>query len=177
MSGPTGGARTFREMQEFAKFGGAAQRYIRRSLDVAFDRRAALDHWSQEPITARAIEKQRHAYAGLADVRATIPVALSLPVSDFVGRLILISCFDLAQGQLPHFTAYRFLYERLLGAAIRPWLPAAFCGASSLPHIHPSQRSVLLRSISEAATTAPGWSAQEPLFFPAWLMEPEISAF
>jgi hypothetical protein len=64
------------------------------------------------------------------------------------------------------FSAYRFLYERLLGAHARPWLPAAFCAAAALPQIRPARRKMLLQSLSEAAATAPGWSDREPCFYP-----------
>ena len=65
--------------------------------------------------------------------------------------------------------AFRFLYERLLGAEVRPWLPGAFCGAAALPHIRPERRKELLQSISEAAATAPGWSMRAPRFFPEFV--------
>ena len=39
------------------------------------------------------------------------------------GRWMTLSAFDLGEGKLSCFAAYRFLYERLLGPAVRPWLP------------------------------------------------------
>ena len=69
--------------------------------------------------------------------------------------LITLSAFDLGQDRLPNFAAFRFLYERLVGAAARPWLPSAFCAAAALPHLHPDRRRTLLQSISESAATAP----------------------
>jgi hypothetical protein len=83
--------------------------------------------------------------------------------------LATMSAFDLGQNRLDSFSAYRFLYERLIGAAVRPWLPGAFCAAASLPHLHPEKRRKLLQSISEAAATAPGWSNREPVFYPEWV--------
>ena len=41
--------------------------------------------------------------------------------------------------------------------------------AAALPHLHPDLRRRLLQSISEAAATAPGWSAREPSFYPEWV--------
>ena len=38
------GSRTLTEMKEFAGLSARAQRYIRRALDIAFDRRDALAH-------------------------------------------------------------------------------------------------------------------------------------
>ena len=86
-----------------------------------------------------------------------------------MGPLLRVTAFDLAQGRLDGFSAYRFLYERLLGPEVRQWLPAAFCGAAALPHIRPERRKGLLQSISEAAATAPGWSLRAPRFYPEFV--------
>ena len=83
-----------------------------------------------------------------------------------MGTLLRISAQDLAMERLDSFSAYRFLYERLLGAGVRPFLPAAFCGAAALPTIRPARRRLLLQSLSEAAATAPAWSKREPAFYP-----------
>ena len=53
-------------------------------------------------------------------------------IEPFLGMLVTLSAFDLGQDRLPNFAAFRFLYERLLGAGVRPWLPAAFCAAAAL---------------------------------------------
>jgi hypothetical protein len=90
-------------------------------------------------------------------------------IEPFIGTLITLAAFDLGQDRLPNFAAFRFLYERLVGASSRPWLPAAFCAAAALPHLHPDRRRILLQSISESAATAPGWSSREPAFGPEWV--------
>jgi hypothetical protein len=171
-----GGARSLSEMKEFAALPAKAQRYICRALDVALDREESLHHFARNPAEARAIEKHRRAYLGLAKVRRAMPDDLEPGGSPFLGALVELSSFDLGQGQISSFTAYRFLYERLLGSAIRPWLPGAFCGAASLPNIAPSQRGVLLKSISEAAVTSTAWSDREPVFFPDWIHGDEFPA-
>src|SRR5690606_34351763 len=107
------------------------------------------------------------AYRELRSLRDIIPDEGSLDgVQDFMGILLRITAQDLVQEKLASFSAYRFLYERLLGARARPWLPAAFCGAAALPQIHPGRRKMLLQSLSEAAATASGWSEREPCFYP-----------
>ena len=90
-------------------------------------------------------------------------------IEAFMGKLLRIAAFDLAQDRLTCFSSFRFLYERLLGADVRPFLPSAFCAAAALPQIRPDRRKHLLQSISEAAATAPGWSAREPSFYPEWV--------
>lgn len=173
---PIPGAMTLAEMKEFASFGSATQRYIRRSLDVGLERTDAIETWSRDVIEAASIKAQDALYKRLADIRKAIPADCAVDsIEPFMTPLISLSAFDLGQGRLNNFPAYRFLYERLLGPESRPWLPGAFCAAASLPHLHPKTRKGLLQSISEAAATAPGWSTREPSFFPEWVDKVDIS--
>jgi len=161
---------TINELREFASFTACEQRYIRRSLDIGLGRQDAFKLWARDATEVASIRSQYVAYQDLKSLRATMPDEHRLDgVEDFVGKLVRISAFDLAQERLSSFSAYRFLYERLLGASVRPWLPAAFCGAGALPQIRPDRRKLLLQSISEAAATAPGWSTREPCFYPEWV--------
>nr|MBA3896789.1 hypothetical protein [Sphingomonadaceae bacterium] len=164
-------------MKEFAGFGAATQRYIRRSLDVGLARGDALDTWSRDPVEAASIRAQARVYERLDALRATVPDDSGLDcVEPFMAPLVTMSAFDLGQDRLSGFGAYRFLYERLIGASARPWLPGAFCAAASLPHLHPDRRRALLQSISEAAATAPGWSNREPVFYPEWVDKIDVTA-
>ena len=114
-----------------------------------------------------AIRVQAKVYQRIDEIRAHIPDDSGLDALEhFMAPLIAVSAFDLGQDRLPGFVSYRFLYERLLGARARPWLPAAFCAAAALPQIRPARRKMLLQSLSEAAATAPGWSDREPCFYP-----------
>jgi len=173
------GAAALAEMMEFAGFDKRTQRYIRRSLDVGLARRDATRRWARDPRETAAIRSQYRAYERLDLIRQE----LREDPADFVDErimspLIAVTALDLASGRLPTFTAYRFLYERLFGANVRPWLPSAFCAAAALPHLHPDARRELLRSVSEATATAAGWSSQGPCFFPEWVekVEPAIAA-
>lgn len=161
---------TLAEMKEFASFPAATQRYIRRSLDVGLEREDALARWSRDVIEAASIRAQTKIYSRIDHVRETVPDDSGLDaVEPFFAPLVTMSAFDLEQDRLGSFSAYRFLYERLIGAHVRPWLPGAFCAAAALPHLHPEKRRILLQSISEAAATAPGWSNREPVFYPEWV--------
>ncbi len=168
--GPASGSIAIAEMKEFASFSSGTQRYIRRSLDIGLEREDALALWSRDMIEATNIKVQARVYDKLDTIRSNIPDDSAIDAMEpFMAPLVSVSAFDLGQSRLNSFSAYRFLYERLLGAAVRPWLPGAFCAAASLPHLHPNQRKILLQSISESAATAPGWSAREPSFYPAWV--------
>lgn len=174
---PAAGAMALAEMKEFAGFAAGTQRYVRRSLDVGLDREDAMERWSRDVVEAASIRAQSRLYDRLPDIRAMVPDDSGLEsVEHFLGPLVTVSAFDLGQGRLTSFSAYRFLYERLIGAEVRPWLPGAFCAAAALPHLHPDLRRRLLQSISEAAATASGWSNRQPTFFPHWVEKVDSAA-
>lgn len=163
---------TIAEMREFAGFTAAEQRYIRRSLDIGLARRDAFTLWGRSPAECMAIRGQYVAYQELKALRGALPDETSLEgIEAFCGKLTRLAAFDLAQGRIESFGAFRFLYERLLGAGVRPWLPSAFCAASALPQIEPDRRKALLQTLSEAAATAAGWSTREPGFYPEYIEE------
>ena len=173
---PADGAITLAELREFASFPSATQRYIRRSLDIGLHRRDAMKLWSRDMVEEASIRAQARIYGRLDEIKAHVPDDSGLDqVEPFMAPLVTVSAFDLGQDRLPSFPAYRFLYERLLGAGARPWLPGAFCAAASLPHLHPEKRRLLLQSISEAAATAVGWSNREPTFYPEWVEKVDLS--
>ena len=158
------------EMREFASFTPAEQRYIRRSLDIGLGRCDAFLVWGRDAFENAAIRSQYVTYQELKALRQAIPSETGFEmIEGFVGKLTRVAAFDLAQERLCSFSAFRFLYERLLGAEARPWLPSAFCAAAALPQIRPDRRKVLLQSLSEAAATAPGWSDRAPSFYPEYI--------
>nr|WP_028965044.1 hypothetical protein [Sphingomonas phyllosphaerae] len=171
------GAMTLAEMKEFATFPAATQRYIRRSLDVGLDRDDALARWSRDIVEAASIRAQAQHYRRLDGIRALVPDDSGLDAAEQVlAPLITLAAFDLGQGRITSFSAFRFLFERLVGAKVRPWLPSAFCSAAAMPHLHPELRRQLLQSISEAAATASGWSSRQPAFFPHWVEKVDTAA-
>ncbi len=175
--GTAPGTMALAELKEFASFSAATQRYIRRSLDIAFDRKDAVALWSRDASEAASMNAQHIIYERLDEIRALIPDSSSIEEAEsFVASLMTVSAFDLGQCRIESFAGYRFLYERLIGPEARPWLPATFCGAASLPHLPPERRKMLLQSISEAAATAPGWSKRAPTFFPEWVEKVDMGS-
>ena len=163
---------TIAEMREFASFTAAEQRYIRRSLDIGLSRCDAFRIWGRTQGETAAIRSQYVAYQELKSLRGSIPAESGFDqIENFIGKITRVAAFDLAQERIECFSAFRFLYERLLGAEARPWLPSAFCAAAALPQIRPERRKMLLQSLSEAAATAPGWSDRAPSFFPEFIEE------
>lgn len=161
---------TISELREFAGFTPCEQRYIKRSLDIGLGRQDAFKLWARSDAEVDSIRRQYVAYQDLKPMRAMLREDQGYDIpGEFFARLVRMTALDLGHGRLGGFSAYRFLYERLLGAWSRPWLPGAFCGAAALPQIAPERRKLLLHSISEAAATAPGWSDREPSFYPEWI--------
>ena len=163
---------TIAELREFAGFTAAEQRYIRRSLDIGLGRCDAFRVWGRDRGENAAIRSQYVAYRELAALRQSLPVESGFDsIEGFLGKLTRVAAFDLAQERIECFSAFRFLYERLVSAAARPWLPSAFCAAAALPQIRPERRKMLLQSLSEAAATAPRWSDRAPSFYPEYIEE------
>ena len=164
------------EMREFAGFAPCEQRYIKRSLDIGLSRCDAFKLWGRTEVENTAIRRQYVAYQDLTVLRDLIPQEGTIgEIERFIGKLMRMATFDLSQERIASFSAFRFLYERLLGAEARPYLPAAFCAAAALPTIRPQQRKVLLQSLSEAAATAPGWSERKPSFYPEYVEDVEAA--
>jgi hypothetical protein len=159
------------ELKEFASFTAAEQRYIRRSLEVALAQADAVGHWARGLDEAARIGLQARTYQLLDEIRALIPAAALEPdgAPSLLPLLIRISSFDLLQGKLTSFAAYKFLYERLLGAEVRPWLLSSFCAAATLPSIHPELRAEFIQSLALRDVSAAGWTSREPVFFPEWI--------
>lgn len=164
------------ETMEFASFTQGEQWYITRSIDVALSLTDSgmnpVNTWGRTSTEKTSIQAQIVLYTELQTLRVTIPESDNLQqLATFIGPLIKISAYDLGQDSLDTFGAYRFLYERLLSARVRRWLPSSFCVAAALPKIQPKRREVLLQSLSHDAATASGWSPREPVFFPSWVDE------
>ena len=173
------GTTVLMEIMEFASFSEGTARYIRRSLDIGLGRRDAVSWWSRNEAESIVIQAQRHAYRRLGEIRRLITEQAPVQgTPTFMAALIEISAFDLCHGWLTGFSSYRFLYERLLGAAVRPWLPTAFSAAASLPQIEPEDRIALRRSLGEEAIACTSWSRREALFVPEWVdkVQPPIDA-
>ncbi len=168
--------RLLAEMSEFATFTAAEQRFVRRSLDVGLTRHDAIERWARNSEEVATIGAQAGRYKMLDLVRACVPHDLEIDaVESCVGLLVTLAASDLSEGKIGSFAAFRFLYERLVGPAVRPWLPSAFCAAAALPNLHPDQRKLLLQSIKGYEAAAPGWSSLEPLFYPEWIEKvPEV---
>ncbi len=135
-SQPASGAMLISEMKEFASFPKATQRYIRRSLDVAYGRRDAIECWARDEGEAASIRAQARLYKQLDHLRLQVPDDSGLDmIEPFIGMLITLSAFDLGQDRLPNFAAYRFLYERLIGAAVAAVAAGGFLrrGGASAP--------------------------------------------
>jgi hypothetical protein len=158
------------EIKQFASFSAAEQRFIRRSLDVGLNRLDAVECWARSAGEASQIEAQARRYRMLELIRPCLSDDEDPEAAEcFLAPLITLSAGDLGEGKLIEFEAYRFLYERLLGPEVRPWLVSAFCASAALPGLNPELRKELLQSIPVSDAVAAGWSIRSPLFYPEWV--------
>ncbi len=170
-------SQTIAEMREFAGFSAEEQFFIERSLEIGRSPLApccappGLDGAAGQRLPTCS-QIQRSGYDELRALGRDCTPDQPLPaIEAFVAALIRVTSLDLARGMIASFAAYRFLYERLLGARVRPFLPASFCAAAALPRIDPATRTQLIESVGQAVLATPGWSMREPLFFPCRLAE------
>jgi hypothetical protein len=162
---PSAGVQLLRELQEYAAFSAPTQAYIRRALDVWSGRPLPLSAGADTAEESASLAARLVFYGRLDEIAASIPPDDDLAsVNRLMAWLVPITAFDIAHTALDSFAAYRFLYERLLGAAVRPWLLGAFCTAAALPQLHPRHRLQLLRSINEGGVAA--WAIRKPVFYP-----------
>ena len=121
-SQPASGAMLISEMKEFAGFPKATQRYIRRSLDVAYGRRDPIECWARDEGEAASIRAQARLYKQLDHLRLQVPDDSGLDmIEPFIGMLITISAFDLGQDRLPQFRRLPLplrAADRRFGAAV-----------------------------------------------------------
>ena len=71
------GVMTLAEMKEFASFGAATQRYIRRALDIGLDRDDAMGRWSRDVVEAANIRAQARHYQALPALRRAVAAITS----------------------------------------------------------------------------------------------------
>ena len=90
-SQPASGAMLISEMKEFAGFPKATQRYIRRSLDVAYGRRDPIECWARDEGEAASIRAQARLYKQLDHLRLQVPDDSGLDmIEPFIGMLITL---------------------------------------------------------------------------------------
>ena len=172
----TTGAQALGELQEFAGFPAETQRLIRLALQARFGCPETLLEGAVSVEEACSLRARIAFYAKLEAIKEAIPVDDDISsVTTLLCWLVPLTVFDIAHRDLNSFSAYRFLYERLLGAAVRPWLLGAFCTAAAHPQLHPEHRRQLLQSINAGNCGAQGWSIREAVFHPQTIDADEAS--
>jgi hypothetical protein len=167
------------EMKEFGTFHKKTQRYIRQSLDVAYKRGDPVATWGRTEEERHNIRMQIHNYALLLNrikIRLDRASGVSIGhIEHVIGPLIGVATYDLSNGCLNGFGPFRFLYERLFGAEVRPWLPSVYMAAAGMPLLHANDRKNLLHAISERAACGDAWSSRDPMFIPEWVEKVDMS--
>ena len=84
------------ELQEFASFDFETQRYVCRSLEVAFSDGDVVDRWARSDEEAAVIRAQRYVYRVLSPIRDSVSREGTLAVADeLLVSLIGVTSFDL----------------------------------------------------------------------------------
>jgi hypothetical protein len=172
--------RNIKEMREFATFSPKAQRYIKRALDVANYNKDTYKRWCRDEEEELSIEIHFSVYKMIDTVIDLIPDNTDTQfevTTDFFGNLTCVAIFDISQYGIDSFDSFRFLYERLFGSKVHPYLPAVFVAAATLPVHIVDKRIYLLQSLPIEVVQTTRWSETEPLFFPTWILDKSVEDF
>lgn len=165
----TDGSGIIDEMRLFAAFSTDTRRYIVRALDFGLPRGEPMKRWAGSffdigPLLARA-----DLYAAIPDVRRLLTGGLALERSA-PAFIVIQRCadFDLSWNEMADFASFGFLYERLFGPGVRPWLTSVFTAAATSPNIVQEAGSAMLRTVT--MFDGPEWNSGEPAprFMPEW---------
>jgi hypothetical protein len=85
--------------------------------------------------------------------------------NDF-GLLHRYAMFDVKYDEMSDFKAFVFLYERLLGPAVRPWLLSIYLAAAGSPLITEEGREQRLSRLTAYDVAHDFVSSPEPEYFP-----------
>ena len=169
------GSRLIEQLREFTSFTRQSQRFICCSLDTAFAPDISPTHWARNAAEADAIAAQKQVYKALPSIRASIPRDCApVDAEAFLYPLMEMTAFDISCAKIASFAQYRFLYERLVGARVRPWLATPFLAAVSLPYIPGGVRHALIATAGDAL--ADEWPQEEPAYWPLWLSDDQAMA-
>jgi hypothetical protein len=154
------------ERAEFAGFGPATQGCIVRALDFGLPRGNPLADWCGDGWDLPLLMARMEIYLVIPELREQL-LDSGIPDERF-GRWPLIrrcARFDLAQAEMADLAAFRFLYERLFGPPLRPWITNLFVHAITEPGFTPEDRQSALATVTPF-DLAP-WEDDEPCtFFP-----------
>ncbi len=166
------------EMQEFAGLEPYEQRFIKQSLYMASVARhpeaASIEDvvgvWARGEDEEYLIRRQWDTYCQLPKVDRLTPSIFGYQYPpEAVAIILTMISVDLKAERISCFAAYHFLYERLLGPHIRPWLLCMFLWQATQPHLTAQHRESLFDSTPLMEVTATQWDNTASRFFPFWV--------
>jgi hypothetical protein len=119
-----------------------------RAVGLTVDR-SWLDVVGSQPLSAVLLSGDAKL---IAEARTRIPQSNAYwELGPFFECAIPAAAFDLGNGPFDTFEEFEFLYDRLLGAIAKPWLPPLFLAAASMPGLIPEARIRLISSFEPSA--------------------------
>lgn len=157
------------EMRPFAAFPAATRRYIVRSLDFGLPRGDPMVRWVGSFFDQGVLMAREECYAHVPRLRQALASGMTLE-RWMPEHAALQRCadFDLQWEEMGDFTAFAFLYERLFGMGVRPWLTSLFASAATAPTVEWSAGCAALASLTmfDGPEYRQGESAAR--FLPEW---------
>jgi hypothetical protein len=140
------------ERDEFRRLGRAAQIYIVRALDFGLPRNDPMQRWQASDLMGMAMQlAHANVYFHLAEIRERIRDQKQFD-SEFSDWELIRLCarIDIKHDEMGNIAAFRFLYERLFGPPIRPWITSVFLEAATSPVLTADWRRRCVLSVTDA---------------------------
>ena len=155
------------ERAEFAQFRSLVQIYIVRALDLGLPRNHPMERWHEGgPVGMAMLLARADAYRHLGVLREELQdckqVGPDFRYWDAIRKAVR---FDVQHEEMGDIAAFRFLYERLLGPPIRPWITSLYLAAVTEPDSTSEWKERCLASVT-AADLDDHDDKSMPLFFP-----------
>ncbi|MDR7102308.1 hypothetical protein [Croceicoccus sp. BE223] len=136
-------------------------------MDFALPRGDYMARWPTSFFDLHTNHTRAKVYSGIPRVRPLPKVSGPLPLGV---KALLDRCaaYDLQHAEMQDFVAFEFLYARLFGAAVRPFLPAAYMAAASSARLPLTTQRAAMGGIAMHEQIADTFDPEEPSFFPEW---------
>jgi len=158
------------EMALFSTFPTPTRRYIVRALDFGLPRGKPLERWVGSFFDIATQAARADLYHSIPIVRRRLE-AINGPLENWMDEYRSIQrCadFDLRFPEIASMVPFGFLYERLYGPKVRPWLPAIFMAAAASPAMTEEGRLAALQSVTMFDIAAPSEQGTPCALFPEW---------
>ena len=137
------------EREDFDRLAEDQKLYIVKALDFGLPRDGAMDRWARRGLESALELARLDIYMPIPEMRERLldakPVTARLKGWDLIRRCV---SFDCQWEPMRTVAAFRFLYERLFGPPIRPWITSLYLAEVTSPGALREWREACISSVT-----------------------------